>query len=110
MTTACEFLIRSDINFYGILVEGLENSYTQGGGGYPKTLSDAYKLLVNWKKDPRNYLNIFREAETNGKVAFFNIGDESSAGGLSLTKTCIKFNIMCFRCNNKGQYSNEFTN
>jgi hypothetical protein len=43
------FLLRSDQNQYGKLIENLEKDYTQGQDKYPKTVTAAYGLLTNWK-------------------------------------------------------------
>ena len=41
---------------YGRLIEELENSYLKGNKNeYPKTVTDAYNLLLNYKNDPRNH-------------------------------------------------------
>jgi hypothetical protein len=44
---ACAFLVGSDRDRYGKLVEDLENDHIQGSDKYPKTLTDAYSLLVH---------------------------------------------------------------
>jgi hypothetical protein len=36
----------------------LENSYTQGTVKFPKSMTDAYNVLVNWKQNPQNYLRV----------------------------------------------------
>ena len=39
---------------YGRLIEELENSYLKGNENeYPKTVTDAYNLLLNYKNDPK---------------------------------------------------------
>ena len=41
---------------YGRLIEELENSYLKGNeNDYPKTVTDAYNLLLNYKNNPRNH-------------------------------------------------------
>jgi hypothetical protein len=40
------------------MLEDLENSFTQNVDKYPKTMTDAYNLLVNWKQNPQNYLRV----------------------------------------------------
>ena len=41
---------------YGRLIEELEDSYLKGNENeYPKTVIDAYNLLLNYKNDPRNH-------------------------------------------------------
>ena len=50
---ALAFLMGSDWNRYGRLLEKLENDFTAGNDNYPKTLTDAYNMLLEWKDDPR---------------------------------------------------------
>lgn len=70
---ACAFILGADRTRFGKLVEDLENSYTQGQDKYPKTMTDTYKLLVNWKQDPRNLVQVVRPpAAASGEVAFVN--------------------------------------
>ena len=49
---ALAFLMGSNRNRYGRLLEKLENDFTAGNDNYPKTLTDAYKMLLEWKDDP----------------------------------------------------------
>jgi hypothetical protein len=39
-------------------MEDLENFYVQGMDKFPKTMADAYNLLVNWKQNPQNYMRV----------------------------------------------------
>ena len=50
---ALAFLMGSNRNRYGRLLEKLENDFTAGNDNYPKTLTDAYNMLLEWKDDPR---------------------------------------------------------
>ena len=43
----------SDRRRFGRLLENLENDFTAGNDNYPKTLTDAYNMLLEWKDDPR---------------------------------------------------------
>jgi hypothetical protein len=45
------FLARSDRYRYSQKIEGLENNVLQGQDNYPKTVSGAYSLLINWKQE-----------------------------------------------------------
>ena len=47
------FLMGSDCSRFGWLLEKLENDFTAGNDNYPKTLTDAYNMLLEWKDDPR---------------------------------------------------------
>ena len=50
---ALAFLMGSDRSRYGRLFEELEKDLTAGNDNYPKTLTDAYNMLLQWKDDPR---------------------------------------------------------
>ena len=65
---ACAFILGADRNWYGPLVEDLENAHTQGTNRYPESLSDAYNLLVHWKQNPQNLLHVL--GTTADGVAF----------------------------------------
>ena len=60
---AVAFLLAADRNRYGILIQDLENEFTQGVDKYPKTLTDAYYLLLNWKHDPKYLMNMLGSTE-----------------------------------------------
>jgi hypothetical protein len=47
---AIAFLIRSDNGRYGPLKTDLESQYTRGTDQYPINVTDAYNMLVNYKK------------------------------------------------------------
>ena len=46
---AISFLMKSDKKRYGSLLVDVENEYTRGIDSYPKTLSKAYDMLVNYR-------------------------------------------------------------
>jgi hypothetical protein len=50
---ACAFLLLSDRNRYGKLVEDLENSFIQGTFQYPLNMTEAYTLLMHWNNIQR---------------------------------------------------------
>jgi hypothetical protein len=47
---AMAFLKHADKHRYTLLVTDLENQYTRGTDQYPTTITEAYNLLVNYKK------------------------------------------------------------
>ena len=47
MYLAIAFLLNSDRNKYGKLIEDLENSYLHGEDKYPKTVTSAYNIMMN---------------------------------------------------------------
>jgi hypothetical protein len=65
---AVAFLLSSDRNRYGKLIEDLENDYTQGGCKYPVTMTESYNLLMHWKQDPKNVMRMV--GATSDGVAF----------------------------------------
>ena len=73
---ACAFLLGSDRKRYGKILENLENEFTQKTDKWPKTSTDAYSLLFNWKQDPCNLLQIVG-ASSDG-VAFTNVGERAT--------------------------------
>ena len=73
-TIACALILGADKSRFGKLKEDLENAYTQGDDKYPSDLTDAYKLLTNWKQDPRNLVQVVRRSEAAAGVTFANIG------------------------------------
>ena len=50
---ALTFLMGSDRSRFGCLLEKLENDFMAGHDNYPKTLTDAYNMLLEWKDDPQ---------------------------------------------------------
>jgi hypothetical protein len=51
--TATAFLLGADRSQFGKLLDKLQNDYLQGYSDcYPKTVTDAYNLLINEKQDP----------------------------------------------------------
>jgi hypothetical protein len=71
---ACAFLLASDRKRYGKLIEDLENDHIQKNDKYPKTLVEAYNLLVHWKQDPKNIMRMLGAAV--GGVTFANVGKD----------------------------------
>jgi hypothetical protein len=57
---------------YGKLIEDLENDYTMANDKYPKSMTEAYNLLVYWKQDPRNLMRVL--GTSSDGVAFTNVG------------------------------------
>ena len=54
LSLAMSFLAKADRNRYGQKIEDLENDFSQGQDNYPKTVSAAYSLLINWKQEHLN--------------------------------------------------------
>jgi hypothetical protein len=97
---ACAFLLGADRKRYGKLMEDTENVYIQKDDKYPKTLVEAYNLLIHWKQDPKNLMQVL--GSTNDGIAFTNLCDEAKP-----IKDCS--HIMCYNCGKKGHYSSTCT-
>jgi hypothetical protein len=107
---AAAFMLGSNRNRYGKLIESLENDYLQGCNNYPKTLMSAYNLLTNWK-----YASMHMIGPSNDGVSFAHMsGEEDFEQGTSLANNGKEGNgkrdkshITCHRCNKKGHSANE---
>ena len=77
---ATAYLLGADQSRYGRLIKSLENDYLQGKNNYPKNMTEAYNLLINWKQDPRNLVKVM--GAVKDEVSFSNNGqhDQSNAG------------------------------
>jgi hypothetical protein len=53
-TVAYGLLVRADRDRYGKLIEEIKNDFLKGHDDYPKTPTEAYNLLVNY----RNYVTV----------------------------------------------------
>jgi hypothetical protein len=106
---ATAFLLGAERSKYGKLVENLENDFLQGHDNYPKTLDHTYKLLANWKHDPRNLVRVigpgndgvsFNTDGTESEVSLANQGQRGNGGR-------DKSQVTCHKCGKKGHYANE---
>ena len=95
---AMSFLLGSDRNRYSRLLEDLENDFLQGQNKYPKTVSDTYILLTNWKQERTGGW----QKGAGDHVAFANVEEK---GGK--VKREGKAHITCHRCEKKGHYASE---
>jgi hypothetical protein len=95
-------LVRADRSRYGKLIEDIENDFLKGHDDYPKTPTEAYNLLVNY----RNYGNTGkRTAQQSGldQVAFVTDRKRTKLDGMLL-----KFpHIKCFKCGEFGHYKSD---
>jgi hypothetical protein len=112
---AITFLLGADPEWYGKLVEDLENAFTQGANKYPKNLTDSYKLLVNWTQEHRTVVKIVWGAATvpsnKAEGAFTNVGSEQNRSGTTLVTMGIDgqefLNIWCYNCRKHGHYTDR---
>jgi hypothetical protein len=82
----CAFILSADRNWFGKLIEDLENSNIQGDCQYPTKLTAAYTLLLHWKQD---------------SVLFNTVGNESSGQKRDIST------VTCYICKNKGHYADK---
>jgi hypothetical protein len=102
---------------YGKLIEDLENDFIQGQDSYPKILTSAYNLMVNWKQNPNNLMH--SHGSTNDQVAFATTseGTETENADVALTTNSKKkryqgkhfdiYKVKCHKCQNMGHYAND---
>ena len=80
---ATGLILGADRSVYGTMIRGFGNGYTTGRNEWPKTLTDAYRTLINWKGENSNNNGV----SNNGGVSFLadsdgkQSGDNESAGG-----------------------------
>ena len=67
---AVDFLAKSDMKWFGILLAELENSYTHGVDGYSITLASSFDMVVNYR-DPSKYHAPTCDVNEDG-MSFFN--------------------------------------
>ena len=100
---AVAFLMGADRGRYGLLIQDLENSFTQGTDKYPKDIVSAYHLLSNWKNNPSYLAKVVGSVEDG--VAFTTQGTAKGKGKARQVK--------CYRCQKTGHiapYCRETTN
>ena len=71
---AVAFLLSCDRSKFGWLIESMQNDCLKGNDWHPKTLDEAFNLVVNWKQDPRNMVKLVN-AGGDG-VTFLQNGQE----------------------------------
>jgi hypothetical protein len=101
---AVAMLSAADNSSYSKLNEDLENDYTKGSNHYPKTVTEAYNLIVNYRQaHPSRRLY----SDTEG-VAFTNVESTKQPTRRPPTVTPPDIaKIKCYNCNKMGHYYNE---
>jgi hypothetical protein len=95
MISAC------DNSRYKRLSEELENDYTKGRTHYPKTATEAYNLIVNYRQS-KPAGRIYSDSEG---VAFVNVDANRQPRDRQFRDI---EKVKCYNCNNKGHYSDDF--
>jgi hypothetical protein len=90
-------LVRADRGRYGKLIEEIENDYLMGNNNYPKTPTEAYNLLVNYKNYNTNKRTIPGGLD---QVAFVTDGKR-------MRNSKEHPHIQCFKCKKYGHYKND---
>mmetsp|Transcript_36995 Transcript_36995/g.52267 ORF Transcript_36995/g.52267 Transcript_36995/m.52267 type:complete len:1117 (-) Transcript_36995:618-3968(-) len=80
------FMLGSDRNRYGLLLQDLENNYVQGTNKYPTTIVQAYDTLNLWRNNPTYLMK--------------SLG--GFAEGMVFTQERKKGTIVCYRCGRAG--------
>jgi hypothetical protein len=74
--------VRAYQHRYGKLIEEIENDILKGNDGYPRTPTEAYSLLVNYK----NYANTNQCMKQPGKLHFCQPPKEKTDKTLQIGK------------------------
>jgi hypothetical protein len=110
-TVACAFILGADKTRFGKLQEDLENAYTQGDDKYPTDLTEAYKLLTNWKQERRTHNPVVRRSDVAPDVAFTNIEEQMTFTNLGQNNSPTEHpGIQCYHCQRMGHYASSCTN
>jgi hypothetical protein len=105
---ATAFMLGADRARFGKLLENMENDFLQGRNSYPRSVTAAFNLLINWKQDPRNLVRSV--GVTNDGVSFTNTdGIEDSEVDVTLNNNAKKkpkdiSKVKCRRCGEMGHY------
>jgi hypothetical protein len=113
-TLAIMFIRRADPTRYGTLIAELSNQYAMGKDEYPKDVSSAYSLLVNYKTPT----NARAHDRTNERTAAATTNARVVTEGTAVTfaqKAALKpgtngivhDDVTCYNCQDKGHYAND---
>jgi hypothetical protein len=111
---AALFLMKSDHHRYGRLLQELANDYNKGRDSYPRTLTEAYELMLHDIRDEDNKSH----PHGNGGMAFNTNGTVATKGGhasrptdgvvtASSSQPNPRPDIRCNRCQKTGHFSSR---
>ena len=115
---AVNFVLGSDPSRYNLLIVDLANTYTFGTDKYPCSLTEAYNLLVNYKRPghPKPY-NVHQKAKTPTTPVVPEVTEE--ANGVTETPD-LSFvqsgennplpQVLCYNCQQYGHYAHSCPN
>jgi len=96
------FVLGADKYKYGKLLEDMKNDAILKKNPFPKTVTEACHVLSKWRNSYGKYNN--GKGDSKDGIAFATVTEEKEAN-----KNEKKKGIMCFKCKEKGHYSNECT-
>jgi hypothetical protein len=98
------FLMRSNQVKYGRLVQELANDYNKGRDSYPKTLTEAYEMMLHDVRDQ----DLKPHKQGNPGMAFNTVGSDGPTG-VPATNTQLnpRPDITCHKCGKNGHFSGK---
>ena len=100
---ATEFLSGINNSIYGELLNKLHNNFCMGRDEYPKTLTSAYDLAINWKGDTKG--SGMRPNDSVVLTTKLEEVDVHATDGVKMTRTGNQ--VICHICG-KNHYTNRF--
>jgi hypothetical protein len=99
---ATMFLVKSDQGRYGALIQELANDFNKGKDTYPRSLGEAYELMLH---DVRDQDKKYRSHGEPG-MAFSTVGEDKGVPA-SNSQPNPRPDVVCFKCGKTGHFSNN---
>ena len=98
---ACHFLRQLNQKRHGQLLVFLENQFTLGNDVYPKNLTDAYNLVIKWKRERVQQQTLDYKKTEEGVTLATDVkpGEKKKAPDIATIK--------CFQCGTMGHYASD---
>jgi hypothetical protein len=104
-SNAIYFLCCADPGRYTLLTTDLENQFTRGNDQYPDNITDAYNLLVSYKKPSTG--NTKQSPTTTGGTTATPV-NETPQTELAFVQTSPPLDeVKCYNCNTMGHYASS---